>query len=99
MTLPPNRSHDISAYLRLIDDFVVGELTAPEFETAYLTAMKRDQRMIDNDVFRFLQTLFEDADAYVAEPRLRTEPEDLDDEQLRDCAIRARDGLRTLGFR
>lgn len=30
-----------------------------------------------------LQELFEDADAYVERPELRTEPEDLDDEQLR----------------
>lgn len=54
--------------------------------------------MIDNDVFYFLQTMFEDADAYVGYPELRTESEDLDDEQLRQCAIRNRDGLRNLGY-
>lgn len=98
MTSHSDRRNDISEYIKLIDDFVGGSLSAPEFEKAYLTAIKRDQRMIDNEVFFFLQTLFEDADAYVAEPRLRTEQEDLDDGQLRECAVRARDGLRSLGF-
>lgn len=49
-------------------------------------------------MFYYLQTMFEDADAYVAYPELRTGPEDLDDEQLRQCAIRNREGLRSLGY-
>jgi hypothetical protein len=48
--------------------------------------------------FPILQELFEDAGAYVAYPELRTEPEDLTDEQLRECAVRARRELRELGY-
>lgn len=91
-------AHDISAYLKLMDDFIAGTIGAPEFEKAYLAAIKQDQRLIDNNVFLYLQTMFEDADAYVPYPELRTEPEDLDDDQLRACAIRNRAGLRELGY-
>jgi hypothetical protein len=34
--------------------------------------------------------MFEDADAYVEQADLRTEPEDLDDERLLACALCAR---------
>jgi hypothetical protein len=42
--------------------------------------------------------LFEDADAYVEQAELRTDPEDLDDEQLLASALRAREALRELGY-
>lgn len=89
---------DISTYLQLMDDLIAGSRSAAQFQKAYLTAIKQDQRLIDNEVFYFLQTMFEDADAYVAYPELRTDPEDLNDDQLRECAIRNREGLRALGY-
>lgn len=60
--------------------------------------MKAEQRIFGDPIFPVIQRLFGDADAYVAYPELRTEPEDLDDEQLRQCAVRARQQLRDLGF-
>jgi hypothetical protein len=60
--------------------------------------VKSEQRILGDPVFPVLQRLFEDADDYVEYPALRTEPEDLDDNQLRKCAVRARSELRDLGF-
>lgn len=73
-------------------------MTAPEFEKSYLSALKMEKRGLEIAIFDVLQKLFGDADAYVANPELRTEPEDLDDEQLRECANRARRELRELGY-
>jgi hypothetical protein len=98
MTTPPNEQPDLSSYLRLIDDLIANRLGAPEFQKEYLSTLQSEQRIFGDQVFGVIQTLFEDADAYVQYPELRTEPEDLDDEQLRQCAIRARDQLRALGY-
>jgi hypothetical protein len=81
-----------------MDDFISDKMSAAEFENSYLSAIKSERRMLADDVFPILQELFEDADAYVPYPDLRTDPEDLDDDQLRACAIRARRTLRELGF-
>jgi hypothetical protein len=73
-------------------------MSAPEFEKSYLSALKLENRGLAVPIFDVLQRLFGDADAYVAYPELRTEPEDLDEEQLRECALRARGELRELGY-
>jgi hypothetical protein len=95
---PSKELPDLSSYIRLIDDLIAHRTTAPEFERSYLSALKSENRGLEVPVFDVLQKLFGDADAYVANPELRTEPEDLDDEQLRKCAVRARSELRDLGF-
>lgn len=92
------RSRDIGEYIALIDAFISNKIDAPEFEAAYLKAIKFEQRMLVDEVFSILQELFEDADAYVPYPELRTDPEDLDDAQLRECAIRARRSLNAIGY-
>ena len=81
-----------------MDDFIAGAMSAPAFAMGYLTAVKQEQRLLGNHVFHHLQVMFEDADAYVAYPELRTDPEDLDDDQLRDCAIRNRQALCDMGY-
>jgi hypothetical protein len=95
---PPNELPDLSSYIRLIDDFIARRMSAPEFEKSYLSALKLENRGLAVPIFDVLQRLFGDADAYVAYPELRTEPEDLDEEQLRECALRARGELRELGY-
>lgn len=85
-------------YIKLIDNFVGNRTSANEFEVSYLSALKLEDRGFAVPIFDVLQRLFGDADAYVADPELRTEPEDLDEEQLRECAIRARRELRELGY-
>jgi hypothetical protein len=98
MTRYPSDLPDISSYLDLIDRFVGREISAPEFEMSFLRAVKSEHRILGDPVFPVLEELFEDADAYVARVELRTDPEDLDDEQLLACALRARDALRGLGY-
>lgn len=98
MTKMSDRLPDIAKYIALIDAFIGGEMAANEFDLAYLKARKSEQRVLGDTVFPILQQLFGDADAYVSDPSLRTEPEDLDDEQLRECARRARKALRDLGY-
>ena len=90
---------DISSYLHVIDSFVAGSITAGEFERRFLASMKSERRELGEPVYPILQALFEDADAHVDRAELRTEPEDLSDERLFDCAICARDALRDIGYR
>lgn len=49
---------EIDEYLTLMDDFIAKAMTAPDFEKAYLAAIKRDRRLFDNDVFVFLQAMW-----------------------------------------
>lgn len=55
--------------------------------------------MIAEPVFPILQTLFEDADAYVENVDLRNRTLDgMGDEELLSGAVRARSALRDLGY-
>jgi Bacterial self-protective colicin-like immunity len=98
MTPYPSGLPDISLYVDLIDRFIGRDISAPDFEKSFLKAMKSEQRTLGGPVYPILQELFEDADAYVEQAELRTEPEDLDDDQLLASALRARDVLRELGY-
>jgi hypothetical protein len=98
LTSTSDHARALAPYLALIDDFVDRTLPAPAFEAAYLRAIKNEQYIFGAPIFPVLQRLFEDADAYVEDPKLRTEPEDHDDEGLRECAVRVREALRRLGF-
>ena len=89
---------DINSYIDLIDRFLRRSVSAPAFQLTYLRMAKNEQRVLGEPVFPVLQELFEDADRYVAEPRLRRGTEDLDDEGLTLCAARARGSLRDLGY-
>ena len=89
----------MSSYLDLIDRFIGRDISAPDLEKSFLRAVKDEQRTLGNPVHSILQELFEEADAYVEQAELRTEPEDLDDDQLLARALRARDALRGLGYK
>lgn len=89
---------DINAYIDLIDRFLRRSVSAPDFQLAYLRMVKNELRILGEPVFPVLQELFEDADRYVAEPRLRTGTEDLDDDGLMSCAARARRAFRDYGY-
>ncbi|MFB1295704.1 colicin immunity domain-containing protein [Mycobacterium sp. pW049] len=98
MTLRNDRLPDITSHIELIDRFLDGSIAAPEFQLSFLEAIKSEPRILGDPVFPILQELFEDADAYVEYPHLRDAPDDLDDEQLHECASRARQALRDLGY-
>lgn len=96
MSTSPDWAKEIQEYSVLIDAFVANEMSALEFEKKYLSAVKAEQRILPDKIFSVLQELFEDVDAYVSDPELRTEQEDLDEEQLHTCAVRAQGALRVL---
>jgi len=98
MTPYPSGLPEISSYLDLIDRFIAHDIAAADFEKSFLHAMKSERRILGDPVYPILQELFEDADAYVAQAERRTEPEDLDDEQLLASALRARHALRGIGY-
>ena len=98
MTTCPPELPDISSYLDLIDRFLGRDISAGDFQISFLQAVKSERRILGDPVFPVLEELFEDADAYVDRAELRTEAEDLDDEQLLASALRARHALRGLGY-
>ena len=100
LEMNPCRSElpDVPSYLDLIDRFIARDISAADFEKSFLQELKSERRILEDAVYSIFQELFEDADAYVEQPELRTEPEDLDDDQLLASALRARDSLRALGY-
>jgi hypothetical protein len=97
-TMSPSSLPDIATYIDLIDRFIRGATTAPDFERSFLSLVKSESRVLGEPVFPILEELFEDTDAYVERPELRTSDDDLDDEQLLECAVRTREALRSIGF-
>lgn len=83
----------LGAYLELLDDFLAGTVTAGEFQTRYFRRFKQETATWPEPVFRVLDGLFADVDAYVEDAALR-DPGDLDDEQLHARAREAREALR-----
>lgn len=84
---------DISPYIAIIDRFLAGEIAAASFARTYMKMMKSETRMLGDAIYPVLQDLFGDADAYVEQPDLRTDSEDLDENDLLACARRARERL------
>ncbi|MBY8863982.1 hypothetical protein K7711_46495 [Nocardia sp. CA2R105] len=86
----------LSAYLELIGQFVDGNLSAENFESAFLSRFKNETTHFTDDAFNILDGLFGDVDDYVSDPELRAEAGGLDDEQLRTCARNAYTALRSM---
>jgi hypothetical protein len=85
----------LEGYRELIQRFVIGEVSADEFESSYLSYFKKDQNQVGGDEFDILDGLFSDVDEYVSDLNLRTSAGGLSGEELRD---RARDAyVRLLG--
>ncbi|QKN80147.1 colicin immunity domain-containing protein [Scandinavium goeteborgense] len=75
--------------ITLIDSFVSGEITAPEFERKYLTLWRehRDSAELktrDNFTPRYFDSVFSSVDSYCSDPDLIDE-DDLDDQGLLDA--------------
>lgn len=81
-------------YLELLTQFVNNAITADEIETRYIALFSSDSISWPHDVFRALEDFFFAVDDYVSLDHLRTQPEDLDGDQLRGKAI---DALAALG--
>jgi hypothetical protein len=93
VTEPP----DLSSYVALIDGFVASDVTAEQFDLAYLRLFLGDHRMFGDPWYPVLNDLFYACEDYVIQPELRTAPGDLDEAQLLDAARTARVRLAALG--
>ena len=86
-------SQMLATYRDLIRRFVIGEISADEFETDYLARFKDDPNQVTGEEFNILDGLFADVDDYVGDPILRESTAGISGEELR---ARARDAYTRL---
>ena len=72
----------VGSYPRVLEAFLDGRTTAGDFEARFLELFLADGRMHPTSVYRTLNTLCLDADAFCADPALRGSDEQ-DEERLR----------------
>ena len=89
------RRVELDAYLRLLETFQSGRISAEDFETDYLALFKSDNRLFPENVFRILNQLFSDVDMFVSNPEIRG-LRDLDHSQLLECSRKAFEALANL---
>ena len=87
-------AESLDKYISLLNQFVSGAITAPEFEMSYLEMFKHDETNFPRSTWRTLFDMFADTDAYCADPDLRDSKDDLDEKQLLASAQRTLDILR-----
>jgi hypothetical protein len=80
---------DLVGYADLIDSFVSGALTGPQFESAYLQTFKNDPVRHGERAFLILDRLFSDVDEYFDDPDLTDQQRKQADDDLRDHAREA----------
>jgi hypothetical protein len=80
-------------YRDLVRRFVIGEISADEFETDCLARLKDDPNQVIGEEFDILDELFADVDDYVSGPTLRESTGGISGEELR---ARARDAYPRL---
>ena len=86
-------SRMLENYRDLIRRFVIGDISADEFEAEYLTRFKDDPNQVIGEEFDILDELFADVDDYVSDPTLRESTGGISGEELR---ARARDAYSRL---
>ena len=84
---------DLAPYVIMVRAFVEGRLAATECENLYLAVFKRDSIERPTEVFRILDRLFADVDAYHPDATVREETDGIDEEELRTRAAEALNGL------
>ena len=75
-------------YRDLLRSFVIGDISAVEFEKGYLTRFKDDQNQVAGEEFDILDELFADVDDYVSDPTVQERTGGISGEELKP---RARD--------
>ena len=76
-------SRMLETYRDLIRRFVIGDISADEFETDYLARFKDDPNQVIGDEFDILDELFADVDDYVSDPTPRESTGGISGEELR----------------
>lgn len=88
-------AHD---YKQLLDKFLVGDVTALEFQRQYLARFKNEKRFLSEDLFQLLDCLFGDVDSFTNDSELLTSQPDfyLDEASLFDRVSQVSSRLSTL---
>jgi hypothetical protein len=86
-------SRMLETYRDLIRRFVIGDISADEFETDYLGRFKDDPNQVIGEEFDILDGLFADVDDYVSDHTVRQSTGGIRGEELR---ARARDAYARL---
>ena len=86
-------SRMLTNYRDLMYRFVIGEISADEFETDYPTRFKDDPNQVIGEEFDILDGLFADVDDYVSDHTVRESTGGIRGEELR---ARARDAYARL---
>lgn len=87
-------AEDAERYATLARSFVNDEISASQFEDAYLTLFRNETKYLPKEFASPINEIFYDVDAYVADPALR-EDGDLDDEQLKERVTASTAKLQT----
>jgi hypothetical protein len=86
-------SRMLEGYRDLVRRFVIGDISADEFEPDYLARFKDDPNQVMGQEFDILDELFADVDNYVSDPALRESTGGISGEELRARAHAAYDHL------
>jgi hypothetical protein len=86
-------SRMLEKYRDLIRRFVIGDISADEFEADYVARFKDDPNQVIGEEFDILDELFAHVDDYVSDPTLRESTGGISGEELRG---RARDAYTRL---
>lgn len=86
----------INSYVKLLSEFLSGEMGAPDFQRAYLRKFKMETERLDDSTFGLLDTLFGDVDAYTSDQELLMENPSyyLDEGGLRNRVAQALNDLQ-----
>lgn len=66
---------DVSRYRSLMTSFLAQEISAQDFQTAFIDLFKTEAQQLDPAVFSALDELFGDVDSFVPDDDLRAELE------------------------
>lgn len=86
-------SRSVSVYVALMEGLTTRSLPVHRFERAYLDAFSADQTHWPEEIYRILNDVFLDVDAYNPDPSTRDDL-DIDEVELRQRVGRALDLLR-----
>ncbi len=84
---------DEAPYIAMIQAFLDGQTSVDEFETTYLRAFKDDPTNWPENLYRILNEIFLDLDAYYPDPTIR------DENGIDETELRARAGVALAALR
>lgn len=88
----------VAPYRALLEQFVAGILSAPDFESKFFPMYKNDPSLWPDEIFTVLDGFFADVDEYQPDPALRAQIGGIDEDQLRSQAATTLQRLAALSL-